>query len=92
MPWVELSTTDEDWKAADPALLGTMLAELHIIRVFEEVVLELAGEGHRFFDLVRTERAAAAIPAFEVGKHEIFPIPLLEIELAGNVWAQNPGY
>lgn len=44
-PWIELSTTDEDWKAADPALLGTMLAELHIIRVFEEVVLELAGEG-----------------------------------------------
>ncbi|WP_396910240.1 thiamine pyrophosphate-dependent dehydrogenase E1 component subunit alpha [Mycolicibacterium sp.] len=44
-PWVELTTTDEDWKAADPALLGTMLAELHLIRAFEETVLELAGEG-----------------------------------------------
>src|SRR5918997_797776 len=44
-PWVELSTTDDDWKAADPALLGTMLAELHLIRAFEETVLELAGEG-----------------------------------------------
>src|SRR6185312_13787909 len=43
--WVELSTTDEDWKAADPALLGTMLAQLHLIRAFEETVLELAGEG-----------------------------------------------
>jgi 2-oxoisovalerate dehydrogenase E1 component len=44
-PWIELSTTDEDWKAADPALLGTMLAELHLIRAFEETVLELAGDG-----------------------------------------------
>ena len=43
--WVELSTTAADWKAADPALLGTMLAELHLIRAFEETVLELAGEG-----------------------------------------------
>lgn len=60
--------------------------------IFQERRLELAGEGHRFFDLVRTRRAAAAIPGFEVGKHERFPIPLLEIELAGNVWEQNPGY
>lgn len=44
-PWIELSTTDEDWKAADPTLLGTMLAELHLIRAFEETVLDLAGEG-----------------------------------------------
>ncbi|MGE3193975.1 MAG: thiamine pyrophosphate-dependent enzyme [Microbacteriaceae bacterium] len=42
--WVELSTTAADWKAADPALLGTMLAQLHLIRAFEETVLELAGE------------------------------------------------
>lgn len=44
-PWIELSTTDEDWRAADPTLLGTMLAELHLIRAFEETVLDLAGEG-----------------------------------------------
>lgn len=43
--WIELSTTDDDWEAADPALLGTMLAELHLIRAFEETVLELAAEG-----------------------------------------------
>jgi 2-oxoisovalerate dehydrogenase E1 component len=43
--WVELTTTDDDWKAADPALLRGMLAELHLIRAFEETVLELAGEG-----------------------------------------------
>lgn len=44
-PWVELSTTEEDWEAADPVLLGTMVTELHLIRAFEETVLELAGEG-----------------------------------------------
>lgn len=43
--WIELSTTPADWKAADPALLGSMLAQLHLIRAFEESVLELAGEG-----------------------------------------------
>jgi 2-oxoisovalerate dehydrogenase E1 component len=44
-PWIELSTTPQDWKVADPALLAGMLAELHLIRAFEETVLELAGEG-----------------------------------------------
>jgi 2-oxoisovalerate dehydrogenase E1 component len=43
--WCELSTTAADWKAADPALLATMLGQLHLIRAFEETVLELAGEG-----------------------------------------------
>nr|WP_175800675.1 alpha-ketoacid dehydrogenase subunit alpha/beta [Burkholderia anthina] len=44
-PWIELHTTDADWDAADPALLATMLAQLHLIRAFEETVLELAGQG-----------------------------------------------
>lgn len=43
--WVELTTTAEDWKAADPALLETMLGQLHLIRAFEERVLELAADG-----------------------------------------------
>ena len=44
-PWVELTTTAADWKAADPQLLMTMLGQMHLIRAFEESVLELAGEG-----------------------------------------------
>ena len=43
--WVQLETTPADWKAADPALLATMLGQLHLIRAFEELVLELAAEG-----------------------------------------------
>ncbi len=45
VPWVEISTTAADWKAADPALLATMLGQLHLIRAFEERVLDLAAEG-----------------------------------------------
>ncbi|WP_246454582.1 RagB/SusD family nutrient uptake outer membrane protein [Hyunsoonleella aquatilis] len=75
--------------------------------IYEERRKELAGEGHRFFDLVRTGRAKAAFDEynatkpegfveinFETGKHELFPIPLIELELAQaeERWGQNPGY
>lgn len=60
--------------------------------IFDERRVELVGEGHRFFDLVRTGRAAQEIDGFVSGKHELFPIPSIEIELAGNRWQQNPGY
>jgi 2-oxoisovalerate dehydrogenase E1 component len=43
--WTLVKTTAADWKAADPRLLATMLGQLHLIRAFEETVLELAGEG-----------------------------------------------
>src|SRR3546814_11845282 len=43
--WVELRATNEDWKKADPKLLGTLLAHLHLIRAFEETVVKLAMEG-----------------------------------------------
>jgi 2-oxoisovalerate dehydrogenase E1 component len=45
VPWTELRTTAADWKAADPALLTTMLGQLQLIRSFEEAVLDLAGQG-----------------------------------------------
>ncbi len=43
--WKQLSTTAEDWDAADPKLLRAMLVQMQIIRSFEEVVLKLSGEG-----------------------------------------------
>jgi hypothetical protein len=60
--------------------------------ILHERRLELSGEGYRFFDLVRTDRAAAAIQGFQPNKHELFPIPQVEIDLAGGNWSQNPGY
>lgn len=41
----ELRTSLEDWDAADPALLENMLVQMTTVRVFEEAVLQLAGEG-----------------------------------------------
>jgi tetratricopeptide (TPR) repeat protein len=67
---------------------GTALTEA----IYHERRVELAGEGHHFFDLVRTGKAADQIPDFKKGKNEVFPIPQAEIDLAGAGWKQNPEY
>ena len=60
--------------------------------IWQERRYELSGEGHRFFDLVRTGQAADEIQGFVSGKHELFPLPQVEIDLAGGNWDQNPNY
>jgi hypothetical protein len=58
--------------------------------IWDERRLELAMEGDRFFDLVRTGQAAAKITGFKVGKNEVFPVPQSEIDISG--LTQNAGY
>lgn len=60
--------------------------------IYQERRVELMGEGHRFFDLVRTGKAAGKIPGFVAGKNELFPVPLEEIEFSSGNWTQNPNY
>ncbi|MBW4360057.1 RagB/SusD family nutrient uptake outer membrane protein [Flavobacterium taihuense] len=60
--------------------------------IWKERRSEFVGEGFRFFDLVRTGKAAGTIPGFVAGKHELFPIPLQEIQFSNGNWSQNPGY
>jgi len=60
--------------------------------IWVERRLELMGEGHRFFDLVRTGRAAIEIDGFTSDRNEVFPIPIEEIQFAAGNWQQNPGY
>jgi hypothetical protein len=60
--------------------------------IWNERRYELSCEGLRFFDLVRTGQAAQSINGFQTGKNELFPIPQVEIDLAGGNWSQNPGY
>jgi 2-oxoisovalerate dehydrogenase E1 component len=43
--WIQLESTAADWRSADPVLLTNILGQLHLIRAFEETVLDLAGEG-----------------------------------------------
>jgi starch-binding outer membrane protein, SusD/RagB family len=54
--------------------------------------LELAGEGFRFFDLVRWGDASTKLASkgFVAGKNEVFPIP--RRELLGTQLHQNPNY
>ena len=44
-PWRELRSTAQDWAQADPLDLESMLVSAHLIRAFEEKVLDLAGQG-----------------------------------------------
>ena len=68
--------------------VGTALTDV----IWKERRSEFVGEGFRFFDLVRTGKAAGTIPGFVAGKHELFPIPLQEIQFSNGNWSQNPGY
>ena len=58
--------------------------------IWDERRLELGMEGDRFFDLVRTGQAATKITGFVAGKHELFPIPQVEVDISG--LTQNPRY
>lgn len=64
--------------------------------IWKERRVELAMEHDRFFDLVRTGRAASVMRAhgknFVAGKHERLPIPSVQIALSGGRLTQNPGY
>jgi len=60
--------------------------------IWAERRVELFGEGHRFFDLVRTGKAVGKIPGFTASKNELFPLPIEEIQFANGNWQQNPGY
>ena len=75
--------TNHDISASGAALTDFILAERR---------LEFFGEGHRFFDLVRTGKAVGTIPGFEKDKNELFPLPIEEIQFASGNWKQNPGY
>ncbi len=62
--------------------------------ILEERRHELALEGLRFWDLVRTGKAASVLSplGFIADKHELFPIPQNEIDISQGSLEQNPNW
>jgi hypothetical protein len=62
--------------------------------IMQERRLELAGEGHRWFDLIRTGKAEEVLKdrGFVEGKHDALPIPQSELEFDGTKLEQDPAY
>jgi hypothetical protein len=74
------------------ARVGLPSVPATLVNIYTERRLELATEGHRWFDLVRWGQAGTtlAYKNFTTGKNEILPIPLKE--LSNTVLVQNKGY
>ncbi|KRD59964.1 carbohydrate-binding protein SusD [Flavobacterium sp. Root935] len=74
------------------ARVGLPSVPVTLAAIKHERRMELAGEGHRFFDLVRWGDAAAALSdrGFDAGTDEILPIPYTELN--GTKLKQNPNY
>src|SRR5690606_29130444 len=62
--------------------------------IHNERRVELALEGHRFWDLVRTGKAEQVLGpmGFVPGKHELLPIPQSEVDLSQGTITQNPNW
>lgn len=76
-----------------PDITTTDQTELRDI-ILNERRKELALEGHRFWDLVRTGKAAEVLGplGYMQGKHELFPIPQTEIDVSQGSLTQNPNW
>lgn len=74
------------------ARVGLASTPVSLAAIKAERRLELAGEGHRFFDLVRWGDAATVLASrgFKPNKNEVFPIPFTELQ--NTLLVQNPGY
>lgn len=79
-------------------LLSTTASTQEDLRnaIYKERRVEMGFEHDRMFDLQRTGRAGEVLRAlgkpYIDGKHDLFPIPQIEINLSNGKLLQNPGY
>jgi hypothetical protein len=76
-----------------PDITTVNTSELRDI-IFNERRQELAMEGWRFWDLVRTGKASQFLGplGFIAGKHELLPVPQSEIDISQGSLVQNPNW
>ncbi|WP_245962941.1 RagB/SusD family nutrient uptake outer membrane protein [Ulvibacter antarcticus] len=81
-------------RAGLAALDHTVINTQALVRqaIQDERRLELAFEGHRWFDLVRTGTVDAEMGETINPNYHVFPVPISEILASDQVITQNPGY
>ena len=93
---MSLELVRERARGGNPNILPevTSSGQALIDAIYHERRVELALEGHRFFDLVRTGRAVEELGAlgYQDGIHNLFPIPSSQILVTNGSITQNPGY
>ncbi|WP_366182433.1 RagB/SusD family nutrient uptake outer membrane protein [Flavobacterium ovatum] len=74
-----------------PDLPETLNGQALLDAIYHERRVELAGEGFRYQDLLRTNRVdAILVPlGFVKGKHEVMPIPYSQVTLSKGILKQN---
>ena len=92
-----LNSIRERARAGDNSLLPDITeTDKSLLRdiIFNERRYELAMEGHRYWDLLRTGRAPIVLGplGFMQGKHELLPIPQSEIDITEGSIVQNNGW
>jgi hypothetical protein len=90
------SDVNELRKRANAPLISVLSQSQMLLAIEEERRMELAFEGHRWYDLVRTGRVTAVMTAFSPNwksTFELWPIPQREIQNNPSLEGQqNPGY
>jgi len=80
-------------RAGLTSLTGTVTSQADVRQaIADERRLELAFEGHRWFDLVRTGTVNAEMEQTINSDYYLFPIPVSEVLATGGVITQNSGY
>ncbi|WP_298882897.1 RagB/SusD family nutrient uptake outer membrane protein [uncultured Polaribacter sp.] len=80
-------------RAGLTSLTGTVTSKADVRQaIANERRLELAFEGHRWFDLVRTNTVDAELGTTVNSNYHIFPIPVSEVLATKGVITQNAGY
>ena len=80
-------------RAGLTSLTGTVSSQSEVKQaIADERRLEMAFEGHRWFDLVRTGTVDDEMGQSVNNNYHIFPIPVSEVLASGGVITQNDGY